>query len=177
MTDESIKIEQLKDFKGSDFHDICDATLRTVSDGLGFTVGFNYSQTPNLETIEKYWRGVMLVPERLIFVGRIDGVIASSVQLIKPAPSKQNESFYAKAAYHFVAPWARGHGLAQMMVLVMEQDAKKLGISQIRLKIRSTKHQAIKLYETCDYKKYGELERYQMQGDSFVSGYFYYKDI
>ena len=36
------------------------------------------------EKMVDYWKGVLLVPERLLIVGKIDNVICGSIQLIKP---------------------------------------------------------------------------------------------
>lgn len=173
-----IVVEKLKSFKASDLEDLCDATEKTIDDaGLGFSVGFNWLQTPPREKLESYWKGLLLVPERQVFVGRIDGVIASSIQLVKPAPSHQAQSFAASVREHFVAPWARGHGLAKLLLKAVEDECVALKLKILKLEVRATQTAAVSLYESNGYKKWGELDKYELVDGNYISGYYYYKDL
>ena len=173
-----IKVERLEVFKGSDLEDLCDATEKTIDDaGLGFSVGFNWVETPARERLENYWKGLLLVPERTVFVGRIDGVIASSIQLIKPPPSNKAQSFSATMREHFVAPWARGHGLAKLLLKAVEEECVALKLKVLKLEVRATQTAAISLYESLGFKKWGELDKYEFVNGAYIAGHFYYKDL
>ncbi len=51
------------------------------------------------DVMETYWRGVLLVPERTLFVGRLDGVIAGSAQLVRP-PRNNEAQAHSRHADH-----------------------------------------------------------------------------
>lgn len=172
-----ITIEKLKEFKGTDLNDLIEATKATFQDQNGFSIGFNRSESLSVEQMEAYWRGVLLVPERELIVGRYEGTIAGSIQLVKPAPSSQTSNFAASVENHFVAPWARGHGIAKMLLLAAEGNAKSLGLSLLKLSVRANLESAIKLYETSGYKKWGILDKYEIAEGEFIAGYFYSKDL
>lgn len=171
-------VERITAFKGPDLVDLCDATESTISDdAYSFNIGMNRTQIPPRERLEAYWKGVLMVPERELIVGRVDGVIAASVQLVRPSPSNQTSAFAGSVDHHFVATWARGHGLAKMLLKAAEKEAKRHGLSVLRLSVRSNLESAIALYEHAGYKRWGELDKYEMVDGQMLSGYFYYKDL
>jgi ribosomal protein S18 acetylase RimI-like enzyme len=175
--DPEIRVERLSEFQGNDLSDLCDAMEKTIEDGLGFSIGFGWLKAPERERVEKYWNGLILVPDRAIFVGRVDGVIAGSIQLVKPSANNQSQSFAASVREHFIAPWARGHGLAKMLVEVAEAEARSAGMKILKLEVRATQDAAAKIYESLGFKKWGELDKYEMVAGKFVGGLFYYKDL
>jgi len=172
-----IKVERLTELHGNDLDDLCDAMEKTIDDGLGFSIGFGWLKAPERERVEKYWNGLLLVPDRVIFVGRVDGVVAGSIQLVKPSANNQSQSFAGSVREHFVAPWARGHGLAKMLVEAAEFEAKGAVLKILKLEVRATQDAAAKIYESQGFKKWGELDKYEMVGGQFVGGHYYYKDL
>jgi ribosomal protein S18 acetylase RimI-like enzyme len=171
-------VERIDSFDGADLMDLCVATEDTMKDdAYSFTIGLNRTNCPPRDRLEAYWKGVVLVPERTLIVGRLDGGIASSIQLVKPAPSNQTSMFCGSVDHHFVAPWARGHGLAKQLLQVAEEEAKKEGLTVLRLSVRSNLESAVALYEHAGYKRWGELDKYEMVDGKMLSGYFYYKDL
>ncbi|MDP6516039.1 MAG: GNAT family N-acetyltransferase, partial [Alphaproteobacteria bacterium] len=129
------------------------------------------------ERLESYWKGVLLVPERSLFIGRLDGTVAGSVQLLKPPPNFEAGTFGAGIDTHFVAPWARGHGLAGELLAAAESAARDHGFSVMRLDVRATQIRAIALYESRGYQRWGTLDKYHMVDGEMISGYFYVKDL
>jgi ribosomal protein S18 acetylase RimI-like enzyme len=173
----SITIEKLNQYSGPELSDLCDATEATMSDTKGFTIGFSHWETPHRNLIEDYFRGILLVPERQLIIGRLDGVIAGSIQLVKPNLNNQTTSFAASVDNHFVAPWARGYGIAKGLLMAAEEEATTHHCSVIKLSVRETRDAAIKLYETSGYKRWGTLDKYEMVGNQMIAGYFYYKAL
>ena len=169
----SITVDEIKQFKGPDLADLCQATEDAIKDGIGF----NWVSPPMHETLEAYWKGVLVVPERLLFGGRLDGTLAASVQLVKPSKSKETSFFCAGIEAHFVAPWARGHGLAKELLQTAEREASKQGFSVLRLSVRETQSQAITLYRECGYIEWGVLPYYEFVKASMVAGHFFYKKL
>lgn len=169
----SIKVERLTEFRHADLTELVQATEDAIRDGIGF----NWLIPPGRDVLETYWKGVLVVPERVLFGGRLDGTLAGSVQLIKPGPSKETTSFCVSLEAHFVAPWARGHGLAKALLEAAEREARAQGFSVLRLSVRQTQEAAIQLYEESGYQCWGVLPAYEFVGAQMIAGRFYYKTL
>jgi ribosomal protein S18 acetylase RimI-like enzyme len=172
------KIEKITEFKATDLSDICDATESTILDNSdSFTIGFSRQEPLVREKLENYWKGVLLVRERELIVGRLDGVIVSSLQLVKASPNNQTSSFAASLENHFVAPWARGYGLAKQLLKKGESEAKKAEITLLKLSVREDLDSAIALYESGGYKRWGTLDQYEKVDGKTYAGHFYCKEL
>jgi ribosomal protein S18 acetylase RimI-like enzyme len=78
---------------------------------------------------------------------------------------------------HFVAPWARGHGLAKAILVAVEEAARKIGAQVLNLDVRESQEAAIQLYQSLGYVHWGTHPHYaKVQGKS-VAGLFFYKDL
>ena len=96
-----------------DLHALCEATDAAILDGGGF----GWVTPPGRQALERFFRGVILVPERDLFIGRADGLITGSAQLVRPPRNNEAQAHAAVFMHAFVAPYARGHGLARLMML------------------------------------------------------------
>ena len=105
----------------ADIEELCDAT----EDAILVDGGFGWINPPQRKKLVDYWKGVLLVPERLLIVGKIDNVICGSIQLIKPARSNEAQSHLCNLTTFFIASWARGYGLARMLIQKAESEAKR----------------------------------------------------
>ena len=169
----SVRVERMTEFRHADLTEIVQATEDAIREGIGF----NWVLPPGKDILETYWKGVLVVPERVLYVGRLDGVLAASVQLVKPGPSKETSSFAASIEAHFVAPWARGHGLAKMLLEAAEREARSQGFSVLKLSVRETQEAAIKLYEESEYVLWGTLPYYEFESAKMIAGRFYYRNL
>ena len=104
-------VEQLTEFSAGDLHDLCDAAEAAILHGGGF----GWLKPPPRHVMETYWKGVLLVPERELHVARVDGTIAGSAQLQRPPKNNEAQALTGQLTTFFLAPWARGHGLAQRL--------------------------------------------------------------
>src|ERR1700691_3538649 len=86
-----IAIERLTEFEAGDINDICDAAEAAILEGGGF----GWLKAAPRHVFEAYWRGVLLVPERQLFVGRLDGVIAGAAQFVRPARNNEAQAHAA----------------------------------------------------------------------------------
>ena len=176
--DFKLSVEKPKSINPVDLEDLCDASMETMKDTMGFTLG-NYTGASkiNKDKMQTYWEGVMLVPEIILILGRLDGTISGSLQLVRPPQSNISASFSCTIENHFVAPWARGYGLSNMMLDYAEQVAKENGFTLIKLSVRETRERAIKVYEKRGYKRWGVLPKYELDHGKIVKGFFYYKEL
>ena len=170
---ESLAVERPERLTGADLAALTRATIAAIDEGIGF----GWVKPPSRRRLSAYWRGVLLVPERELHLGRLDGDVAGSVQLVKPAPTFEAGDFAASIDTHFVAPWARGHGLARALLEAAEDSARRHGYTTMRLDVRVTQERAIALYEGGGYRRWGTLDRYHRVDGAMVAGHFYVKDL
>jgi ribosomal protein S18 acetylase RimI-like enzyme len=168
-----ITVEKVKELEGEDLADLCDAAEVAILDGGGF----GWLRPPPRDIMERYWRGVILVPERILFVGRLDGTIGGSAQLYLPPRNNEAQAAIATITTNFVAPWARGHGMARELTLACETEARDRGVRFINLDVRETQDAAIQLYESLGYERWGANPNYAFVSGRTVTGYYYTKRL
>ena len=166
-------VETVSVIQNGDMHELCDATEAAIQDGGGF----GWIEIPARKTLEDYWRGVLLIPERVLIIGRIDGVGASSCQIVHPPKNNEAQRFACQLTTFFVAPWARGHGLAPMMLEEAEAFSRSEGYTMINLDVRSTQESAIRRYEGAGYTHFATHPQYAFVDGEYVSGNYYFKEI
>ncbi len=175
MNKNSVKlvVEKANELTDLDISDLCDAAGTAILDGGGF----GWLKSPPRDVLERYWKGVLLVPERELFVGRFDGRIAGTAQLIRMPRNNEAQSHIATITTNFVAPWARGHGMARQLTMACERTAKRHGIRFINLDVRESQKAAIQLYESLGYQKWGTNPNYALVAGQSVSGHYYTKAL
>ena len=168
-----LSVETADQLTTRDVHELCDAAEEAILAGGGF----GWLSPPPKSVMEDYWRGVQMIPERHLIIARLDKVIAGSCQIVRPPRNNEAQQFSCQLTTFFVAPWARGHGLAQMIVAEAEALAKSQGFLMINLDVRATQERAIQIFEDLKYNRFGETPRYALVDGAPVAGYFYYKDL
>ncbi len=163
----------LSEFNAADLHDLCDAAEAAILDGGGF----GWLKPPPRDVMEIYWKGVLLVPERRLFVARVDGTIAGSGQLRLPAKNNEARAHNAQLTTFFLTPWSRGHGLAARLVGAIEDAARDMGVWVLDLDIRETQERAIQMYDQLGYVRWGSNPHYARVADRWLAGHYYYKDL
>lgn len=166
-------VERLSSFVRSDLHDLCDAADAAILCGGGF----GWLMPPPRHVMEAYWKGVLLVPERELFVARLDGTVAGSAQLWRPPKNNEAQAYTGQLTTFFVAPWARGHGLARLLVEAVEKAACNAGLRALNLDVRETQTRAIALYEQLGYRRWGSHPRYAWIDGRWHVGHYYAKDL
>lgn len=168
-----LSVAIVDEMKSGELEDLCDAAYGAIRAGGGF--GWLAPPAPDL--MLRYWKGVLLIPERLLFVGRVDGVIAGSAQLVKPQRNNEAQAHAAALTTAFVAPWARGHGLARALTRAVADEARRLGFLTLNLDVRETQTAAIKLYNGMGFQHWGTHPHYAMVDGRPVAGLFFTKQL
>ena len=166
-------VERLVDFRGNDLTDLSDAADAAIIGGGGF----GWLKPPQRDTMEAHFRGVLLVPERTLFVGRLDGIIAGSAQLARPPRNAEARAHVVNVSTFFVAPWARGHGLAPALLEACEDLGRKEGYTVLNLDVRETQDRAIQIFETRGYERWGVQPKYARVSGRYIAGFYYFKDL
>jgi ribosomal protein S18 acetylase RimI-like enzyme len=168
-----LSVETIEQLTERDIHELSDAAEAAILSGGGF----GWLSPPPKSVMEDYWRGVQMIPDRHLILARLDKVIAGSCQIVRPPKNNEAQNFACQLTTFFVAPWARGHGLAQMIVAEAEALAKSEGFAMINLDVRATQDRAIQSFEARNFKRYATNEYYAKVDGDYVPGYYYHKEL
>ena len=166
-------VELATSLSPGEMQDLCDSTDAAIENGGGF----GWVKLPARDILERYWQGVLTMPQRRLFLARLDGVICGTCQLMLPNRNNEAQSFSLHLTAHFVAPWARGHGLARMLIEEMEKQSVSEGFGVINLDVRETQAAAIQLYESMGYELFGTHPYYARVDGKVIGGRYYTKVI
>jgi ribosomal protein S18 acetylase RimI-like enzyme len=167
----NLAVERVSQFNEDDLATLCEATIAAIIDGGGF----GWVNPPGRIALERYFRGVLLVPERTLYIARLNGIVVGSAQLVRPPRNNEAQAFAATLMHAFIAPYARGHGLARMLTERVEEGARVLGYQVLNLDVRETQAAAIALYESLGFIRWGIHPAYARVSGRTVRGVFYYK--
>lgn len=166
-------IAEVESLGGADLQELCEAAADAIGDGGGF----GWVKPPPRHVMDAYWRGVLLVPQRSLFIARFEGTIAGSAQLVRPTANAEARAFAADLTTHFIAPWARRRGLARRLLDAVEQTARAEGFLVINLDVRETQAAAIALYEASGFSRWGTHPRYARVDGRYIAGHYYMKEL
>ncbi len=169
----NISVDILKSISNTDLADLCYNTEQAIKAGGGF----GWITVPPRDVLKKYWNGMLLVNTNTLLVGRLNGDIAGSLQLYFYPSNNEAQKTIAKIQSHFVAPWARGYGLAKAMIDHAIVKSKANNKNSIQLDIRETQTAAIQLFESKGFIRWGENPAYAYVNGNPIKGYYYYKNI
>jgi RimJ/RimL family protein N-acetyltransferase len=164
-------VERVEELSDHDMAELCEATDAAIIEGGGF----GWVEPQGRAALERHFRGVMLVPERELFVARLDGHVVGSAQLVRPPRNNEAQAFGATLTHAYIAPYGRGHGLARLMIERVEERAAALGHRVLNLDVRETQVTAIALFEQLGYSRWGTHPAYARVRGQTVSGHFYHK--
>ena len=157
----------------ADLNDLCDAADIAIEAGGGF----GWLTPPAREVMERYWRGVLVVPERHLLLARMDGIVCGAAQFVEPSRHNEAQSFCASIVGTFITPWARGHGAGRRLVETAEQLALDMGYKVLQLDVRATQEAAIALYTSMGYERWGTNPNYALVGKDMLTGHYYTKTL
>ena len=173
LPEPNVKAQKVSSLSNIDLQELCDATEEAIEhDG-----GFGWIKSPARKKLVDYWKGVILIPERILIIGKLDNIVAGSVQLIKPTRNNEAQSHVCNLSTFFLASWARGYGLAKSVFEKAETEAKSQGFKVITLEVRETQLRAIQIYEQAGFIRCGENPKSAFVNNKYISGYYYYKEI
>ena len=129
MTNVKTAIEPLEEVTDEDLEDLCDAAESAILDGGGF----GWLKPLPRAVLGRYFRGVVLVPERHLFVGRLEDRVSAAIQLQEPPRNNEAQSHAANFGQRCLFPWARGHGIGPRLIQAVEGRATDLGYLRLNL--------------------------------------------
>jgi|GEM_PF-202773 len=166
-----LSAERLTSLDDDDTQALCEATIAAIIDGGGF----GWVNVPSRAVMERYFHGLMMVPERSLFVARLDDSIVGAAQLVRPPRNNEAQAMSATLMHSYIAPYARGHGLARMLTEAVEESARALGYQILNLDVRETQTAAISLYRSMGFLHWGTHPHYARVSGRVISGLFFSK--
>ncbi len=170
-TPHKLAVERIAAWGDEDMAAICEAADAAIIDGGGF----GWINPPGRPALERYFAGLLLVPERELYVARLDGTIVGSAQLVRQRRNNEAQAFAATLMHSFIAPYARGFGLARLLTIRVEEAARAMGYHVLNLDVRETQTPAISMYDRLGYIRWGEHPAYARVGGRTLRGFYYYK--
>lgn len=170
-TAHQLDVQRVEELNDAEMGELCEATDAAIIEGGGF----GWLDPQGRATLERHFRGVLLVPERELFVARMDGHIVGSAQLVRPPRNNEAQAFAAQLTHAYIAPYARGFGLARLLMKRVEEYAAAVGHRVLNLDVRETQSTAIALFEAVGYRHWGTHPFYARVDGRTVAGLHYYK--
>jgi len=101
----------------------------------------------------------LCVPDVLFLVAQVDDRLCGTIALAE-------KDGYGEVKSMFVAPEARGRGVARLLVQALEHEARDRNLPMLRLETGNTLDAAITLYSTQGFKTCGAFGDYKVNGTS-----------
>lgn len=168
-----LSVDEVTSLDNVDILELCETTRVAI---LAHE-GFNWLTPPQEKTLENFWKGVFIIPERTLIIARMDGQIAGCCQLVRPPANNEAGAFRGNIETFFLAPWARGHNLAKTMLQKAEDVARAQGCRTLECHMASDQQAAIAICEWIGMDRWGIKDRYARLNNKFVSGYYYSKNL
>jgi ribosomal protein S18 acetylase RimI-like enzyme len=169
----ALAVDRVQSLSETELAELAEAASAAIMEGGGF----GWVKPQPRERLARYFQGVVLVPERSLFVARLDGTIVGAVQLVRPPRNNEAQAFSAQMTHFFIAPYARGHGLARLLIARVEDYAVAIGVRVLNLDVRETQEGAIHLFEAAGFVRWGTHPAYARVGGEIIAGHFYYKRL
>ena len=168
-----MSVERCERISEFDLLALCEATNAAIIEGGGF--GWLEPQAQDI--LMRHFRGVLLVPERELFLARLDGRVVGSAQMVRPPRNNEAQAISAQLTHAYIAPYARGFGLARKLVRFVEERAAALGHRVLNLDVRETQLAAIQIFEALGYTRWGTHPAYARVKGRIVQGHFFHRLI
>lgn len=169
-----IQIEQIVSLDNEEeLHALCETLEASIIEGYHC----KWTKPPPRHFIESHFKGVLLVPEKLLLIARLDGNIVGICEI--NTPSKQGDScdIAVKIDIFAVAPYALNIGVEQRLLSKMEQVVSQLGFPIINITIDETQKRVLQFYLQNEYVHWATHPYYQRIDGQIVKGLFLYKSF
>lgn len=150
---------------------LCEAATAAILGGGGF----GWLEPPPRNVLERYFQGLLLVPEASLFIVRESGVIQGAAVLTRPSRHNEVQAMSAHISGFHVAPYMRGRGLGHALLADVVDYARGTGCRVLNCDIRETQSQAIALFRTFGFEEWGTHPYYARVHGETVRGLYLVK--
>lgn len=168
----TFRTEKLSRISDDDMAALCEATTAAILDGGGF----GWLEPPGTLVLERFFRGLLLVPEHSLFVVRDEaGVIQGAAQLVRPPRNNEAQAMTAHMRGYYVAPYMRGRGLGHALAGAVIEAARAMGCQVLNCDVRETQSTAISMFQALGFEHWGTHPHYARSKGQIVRGLFMMK--
>ncbi|GBQ14817.1 1-(5-phosphoribosyl)-5-[(5-phosphoribosylamino)methylideneamino]imidazole-4-carboxamide isomerase [Swaminathania salitolerans] len=148
---------------------LCEITTAAILDGGGL----GWLTPPGRAVLERYFNGLLLVPETRFFVVRDEtGQIQGCAQLVRPSRNNEAQAQTAQIRGYFVAPYMRGRGLGFVLADAVIAAARGLGCRVLNCEVPETQKSAIAMFRSLGFVEWGIHPFYARNHDGVIRGLF-----
>ncbi|MCH4091600.1 1-(5-phosphoribosyl)-5-[(5-phosphoribosylamino)methylideneamino]imidazole-4-carboxamide isomerase [Acetobacter sp.] len=165
--------ERIQTLNEDDLPALCECVDASILGGGGFA----WVRPQGRSVLERYFRGILLVPERLLFVARQDGLIVGSAQMVRPSRSNEAQAMIASVTQFHIAPYARGIGLGRLLIEEIIKAARAMGYQVLNLDVRETQTAAMMLFRNLGFEQWGVNPYYAAGDGRMVRGHYFFKRL
>lgn len=166
-------VSRILEFEDDDLQALCEAVNATTIDGGGL----GWIRPQGAQVLERYFQGLLLVPERMLFGVRHEEVIVGSAQLVREPRNNEAQAMCVALKSLFVAPYARRQGLGLQLLSAVEQAARSMGYRVINADVPETQRAAIQLFIRAGFEHWGTHPHYAQVDECPVRGLFFSKRL
>lgn len=169
-----IELEQIKALDNDDdLNAICESLEAAILSGYHC----RWVKAPPRHLLESYIKGSLLVPEKTLFTGRIDGHIVSFCEVGTPMKEEEASNIAAAISIFAVAPYALNIGISRRLLYKIEQTITQLGFPIINVEIDESQKKLFQFYLENGYHHWATHPYYRKINGQIIRGYFLYKSF
>lgn len=170
---EKLRVQRILNLDEDDLQTLCEVVDAAILDGEGF----DWLQPQGRQVLERYFRGLLMVPERMLFAVRQDGVIMGGAQLVRSPRNNEMQAMCVTLAHLFVAPYAHRALLGATLLQEVESAARNMGFRVMNADVPETRTSAIALLQQAGFILWGSHPFYARVGDDILRGLFFTKPL
>lgn len=167
------RVQRILALDEDDLQALCEAVDAAILDGGGF----DWVQPQGRQVLERYFRGLLLVPERMLFAVRQQGLIVGCAQLVRAPRNNELQAMCVTLAHLFVAPYARRKGLGALLLQEVESAARNMGFRVMNVDVAENRHAAIGLFRRAEFLHWGSHPFYARTADGILPGLYFTKNL
>ena len=169
-----IELEQITTLDNDDdLHAICESLEAAILAGYHC----RWVKAPPRQLLESYIKGSLLVPEKTLFTGRMDGHIVAFCEVETPLKEEESPYIAAEITIFAVAPYAINVGVSKRLLLKIEQTIAQLGFPIINVQIDESQKKLFQFYLNNGYHHWATHPYYRKINGQIFRGYFLYKSF
>ncbi|WP_243443953.1 1-(5-phosphoribosyl)-5-[(5-phosphoribosylamino)methylideneamino]imidazole-4-carboxamide isomerase [Asaia prunellae] len=166
--------ERLTRIDETDMAALCEITTATILDGGGL----GWLTPPGRVVLERYFNGLLLVPETRFFVVRDEtGQIQGCAQLVRPPRNNEAQAQTAQIRGYFVVPYMRGRGLGYVLADAVISAATAMGCRVLNCEVPETQESALAMFRSLGFEHWGTHPYYARNHEGTVKGIFMTKRL
>ncbi len=161
-------------------HTICDDDLESLMESTVAAIlaegVFDWHTPPESGVLRRFFEGLLLVPERDVFIVRApDGSICGAAVLAHAASRSETYGTSATITAFFIVPYERGKGLGNLLMDAIITRAQSRGAKVLDCRVRETLPEAVTLLTSLGFTHWGTHPYFARIGDRTVRGLFFSK--